>query len=102
MYKLFLRLRIKWAKVLAGTDYAVIPKKPNRKLLESMALRQNHAFNAPNDFGSDEEIERARKSDDFAITARLTLTSREKESALITMQQIHEEVVGNGFYKYGE
>jgi hypothetical protein len=80
----------------------LIPIKPTEALLESMAVRNDHSFCAPGWFGSDEEILAARKSEDFSVrlTATQTLTSTEKKNALITMRQLHEEVVGRGFYKY--
>jgi hypothetical protein len=67
-----------------------------------MAVRNDHSFCAPGWFETDEEILAARKSEDFSVRLMATqeLTSVEKKNTLIAMRQLHEEVVGRGFYKY--
>lgn len=80
-----------------------VPVTPPAGLLESMAVRLDHAF-GHGAFMSDEEIERARSSPDAldAAVARQWLTSAERRVRLEQMAQVHEEVVGRGFYRYPE
>jgi predicted nucleic acid-binding protein len=59
-------------KVIPMSDTITIPVEPDRALLASMAMRYRH------DFG--------------------LLDKRAQESLISTMRQIHEEVVGKGFY----
>lgn len=97
------KLKLKIARFLAGKDYAVIPVKPARELLLSMAFRENHAFGAPSYFNSDEEILKARDDNSnpwLQLQAKQTLTEAEKEGSIVTMRQLHEEVVGRGFYTH--
>lgn len=99
------KLKIKLAKLLVGKDYAVIPVKPSKELLISMAIREDHAFGIPHDFNSDEEILIAREDNLNPwrqMQAKLNLTQKEKDSRLVTLSQIHEEVVGRGFYRHGD
>ena len=72
-----------------------IPTTPPRGLLESMAMRYNHSFWHEL---SDTDIELMRAEN--LLWGRQFLTSQEKKSLLGTMRQLHEEVVGKGFYKY--
>lgn len=76
-------------------QYIRIPVKPSNELLNSMAIRYDHAFGLSL---PDEEIERMRK--EYPISGSQYKTKREKEQILITMKQLHEEVVGQGFYRY--
>ena len=55
-------------------DNAIAPREPSDGLLVSMAMRNNHGFGL--------------------------LSESAKASALIPMRQIHEEVVGIGFYRH--
>lgn len=80
-----------------ATNKCCIPVDPPDGLLKSMALRYNHAFGLSNGM-SDEEILETRKI--FPISGKQYLTSTEKSAILSTMRQLHEEVVGKGFYKY--
>ena len=74
-----------------------ISTTPPKGLLESMAMRYDHAFGLS--YGmTDEEIQAIKR--DYPIMARQYYTFRERESLLTTMRQLHEEVVGKGFYKY--
>jgi len=54
--------------------HAIVPRVPSDGLLVSMAMRNNHGFGL--------------------------LSESAKASALIPMRQIHEEVVGIGFYRH--
>jgi hypothetical protein len=74
-----------------------IPTTPPKGLLESMAMRYNHSFGLSSGM-RDDEILSLRESE--PIMGRQYLTSTERQSLLITMRQLHEEVVGKGFYKY--
>ena len=65
-------------------QYVTVPVEPTPALLVSMAMRYRH------DFGID--------TDDSSPMS-CGLTDRERESILNTMRQIHEEVVGKGFYR---
>jgi len=76
-------------------QYIRIPVKPSNELLNSMAIRYDHAFGLSL---PDEEIEIMRK--EYPIWGSQYKTKREKEQILITMKQLHEEVVGQGFYRY--
>jgi hypothetical protein len=82
--------------------FVVVPIEPPIELLTSMAMRQDHSFLAPQHFDSDEDILKARQSDDFAIMlmGKQDKTTREREVTLNEMRKLHEEVVGKGFYKY--
>ncbi len=78
-------------------NYVIVPVKPPRSLLVSMAMREDHAFGMG--FGmSDEDIQKIK--DEEPIMANQYYTSRERECMLSTMKQLHEEVVGKGFYNY--
>lgn len=83
-------------------ETVTIPKKPSPELLNSMAMRMNHAFNLPHGL-TDEQIMKARADDsDFGtmVMAQHFLTTREKEMILKDMERIFDEVTGQGFYKY--
>jgi len=89
---------LKIAKWLVGPNHVVIPVKPPRELLVSMAFRENHAF-CMNDL-TDREIIELRKVS--PIMGRQYLTSTEKENTLVRLSQLHEEVVGKGFFNYDQ
>lgn len=78
-------------------DHVVVPKKAPRELLSSMAMRYDHSFGMGCNL-TDNEILEERKNGN--IFANQYMTSRERESLITTMSQLHEEVVGTGFYKY--
>ena len=83
-------------EILAYFGLVAVPIKPSKGLLNSMAMRYNHAFGMS--FGMpDKEIEEMRKKS--PIMGRQLLTSREKEVIIGQMEQLHEEVVGKGFYQ---
>lgn len=72
-------------------NYVLVSKKPTQALLVSMATRFRHDF-----MGSTrEEVLEADKDNPFASFA---MSQQEKEYLLSTMTQLHEEVVGEGFY----
>ena len=68
---------ILWAcRKLVGKNYAIVPVKPSDGLLMSMAIRNDHGLG-------------------------LYIHKEEAvQSAMRTMRQLHEEVVGTGFYQY--
>lgn len=78
-------------------EIITIPVTPPPGLLESMALRDDHSFGMSAGM-ADEEIENLRK--ESPIMGRQFLTKAERESRLRSMAQLHEEVVGKGFYRY--
>ena len=78
-------------------DHIIVPKTPPKGLLESMAMRYNHSFHMECKL-TDEEILKEREEGNFF--AHQYLTRREKDAILETMRQLHEEVVGEGFYNY--
>jgi len=67
----------------APEGFAVVPVKPPRGLLVSMALRQNHAF----------MLDR-----DPADPLSAGVDPSHREATLSSMAQLYEEVVGEGFY----
>jgi hypothetical protein len=58
---------------LDAAGFVVVPKEPTKGLLTSMAIRHDHGFFAG-------------------------YTDDEREAVLRSMRQLHEEVVGTGFY----
>ncbi len=78
-------------------EHITIPIKPSNGLLFSMAMRYDHSFGMDCDL-TDEEILKERAEGNFF--AGNYKTKREKECIISTMRQLHEEVVGTGFYKY--
>jgi len=71
-------------KVITDLGFAVVPEKPSRGLLISMALRMDHAFCAP-------------EQSLFGMSV-FGHTNDYRESVLTTLRQAYEEVVGKGFY----
>jgi len=82
-------------KILGKFGLVIIPIKPTQYLLNSMAVRQNHAFGMSAGM-ADEEINKIRQ--ESLIFGNQLLTSREKRAAINEMVQLHEEVVLRGFY----
>jgi phage N-6-adenine-methyltransferase len=83
-------------------ETVTIPVVPPEGLLESMATRLDHAFGLSAGM-TDEQIEQMRNSPnalDAAIARGQWLTSAERAARLVSMAQVHEEVVGKGFYRY--
>lgn len=78
-------------------ECVVVPVIPPTGLLFSMAMRSDHAFGLSGNM-SDDEIEQIKKEN--PICAGQYYTSKERECLLRSMRQLHEEVVGTGFYKY--
>ena len=76
---------IDWV-IAEATDgkFSLVPTTPTKELLNSMGLRYRH------DFGLD------RQEDSNMLTCGVT--DEERESIRTTMRQLHEEVVGTGFY----
>lgn len=63
---------ITFRETLAREGFAIVARQPERELLASMALRQDHGFGLHT-----EDI---------------------REQRISEMRQLHEEVVGEGFY----
>ncbi len=66
--------------------YVLVPIKPTDGLLMSMAIRYDHGLGCPGYY--DQPM---FKQNDITHDMHL-------KSTLITMRQLHEEVVGTGFY----
>jgi hypothetical protein len=83
------------------SETITIPIDPPPGLLESMAMRCNHAFGLSTGI-SDEKINAMRNSDSVLdkMMGGQYMTSREREALLADMRRCHEEVVGTGFFKY--
>lgn len=67
--------------------WVLVPREPTPELLMSMAIRYDHGLGMPGYY--DQEL-----FSQSGITH-----ARRLESALTTMRQLHEEVVGTGFYR---
>jgi hypothetical protein len=72
---------------LEATGMAIVPTKPTEILLKSMAVRYDHGLGMPGYY--DQEL----------IASEGVTHARRLESTMITMRQLHEEVVGTGFYR---
>lgn len=70
--------------------WVVVPVEPTDKLLLSMAIRFDHGLGLPGYY--DQELFGKKLGGDISHARRL-------EVALSQMRQLHEEVVGAGFYK---
>ncbi len=68
-------------------DHVIVPVEPTEALLLSMAVRYDHGLGIPGYY--DQEL--------FAGSG-ITHAQR-LQGALSTMRQLHEEVVGKGFYR---
>jgi hypothetical protein len=88
---------IKLINKLIGPTYVIIPACPPSGLLYSMALRDDHAFGMSDGMTDDKIIELRKNS---PICGNQYLTMAEKQNRLNSMRQLHEEVVGKGFYTY--
>lgn len=71
---------------LSDRKLAIIPKEPSQALLMSMAIRSDHGLGCPGYY--DQALLGGKEGDHV----------RRVESALRSMSQLHEEVVGEGFY----
>jgi hypothetical protein len=90
-FRLRLRPRKEMLELLglpeAPEGHVVIPVKPTDALLMSMAVRYDHGLGMPGYY--DQEL----------FSASGVTHAQRLESALGTMRQLHEEVVGKGFYR---
>jgi hypothetical protein len=73
------------AKVPKG--HVIVPVKPTDALLLSMAVRYDHGLGIPGYY--DQEV----------FSASGITHAQRLQAALTTMRQLHEEVVGEGFYR---
>lgn len=78
---------VSWNTRHTPKGYALIPIEPTEALLESMAVRYDHGLACPGYY------DQAMFKSDISHKERL-------ESTVRTMRQLHEEVVGVGFYKH--
>lgn len=69
------------------TQWVMVPKEPTDELLRSMAIRYDHGLGVPGYY------------DQPIFGAENVGHARRLESAMTTMRQLHEEVVGTGFYR---
>ena len=83
--------------LLPDAEHITIPVKASAALLHSMAVRYDHSLGISEGV-TDDEIIAMRKAE--PIMAAMYRTSREREGLMTTMKQLHEEVVGKGFYNY--
>lgn len=83
--------RLKFLETLAShvetEEHVVVPVKPTDALLLSMAVRYDHGLGIPGYY--DQEL----------FSGSGLTHARRLEAALTTMRQLHEEVVGKGFYR---
>lgn len=79
---------------LSKGKWCLVPTSPSADLLNNMAMRYDHSFFC---VVPDAEIEEIRKKS--PLFGGTMLTSQEREGIIRTMKQLHEEVVGKGFYK---
>lgn len=68
-------------------DHVIVPVKPTDALLMSMAVRYDHGLGIPGYY--DQEL----------FSGSGITHAQHLEAALTTMRQLHEEVVGKGFYR---
>lgn len=73
---------------LAARGLVVVPKVPSEGLLNSMAMRYDHGLFMPAGMS------------DFSPYATEADRQKKINSVKITMKQLHEEVVGTGFFRY--
>lgn len=79
------------------SETITVPTEPPLALLESMALRYDHSWGISAGM-TDEQIEAMRAC--HPIMAGQYLTRSQRAAVLTQMRQLHEEVVGKGFYRY--
>lgn len=72
---------------------ALVPVKPTRGLLISMAIRSDHALGIP---GYYDEMREHLPADH---PMKSVTHAQRMQSTMNSMRQLHEEVVGTGFYK---
>lgn len=72
---------------LSAEGLVTVPVEPTDGLLMSMAIRSDHALGMPGYY------------DDPMFSASGVTHARRLEVALTEARQLHEEVVGKGFYK---
>lgn len=82
-----LRRRKEFTDMFVPEGHVVVPVKPTDELLLSMAVRYDHGLGIPGYY--DQEL----------FSGSRVAHAQRLEAALTTMRQIHEEVVGTGFYK---
>jgi len=82
-----LKRRKEFSDLVVPEGHVVVPVKPTDELLLSMAVRYDHGLGIPGYY--DQEL----------FSASGVTHARRLESALTTMRQIHEEVVGTGFHR---
>lgn len=79
------------SRIIAALDaagFSIVPKEPPPGLLISMAMRHNHAFLfAPQTVGG--------------VRVGSGVPPEYRENVLSSMRQLHEEVVGTGFWSPG-
>ncbi len=78
-------------------NYILVSQKPSQGLLISMATRFRHDFMMP----SREEIQQQNQQNQIPDSPFLAfnMTQREKDNLLTSMNQLHEEMVREGFYQ---
>ena len=67
-----------------GREYTLVPKVATEELLHSMAVRYDHGLGVPGYYDNPMFLGAGHK--------------RRMESTISQMRQLHEEVVGTGFY----
>lgn len=67
--------------------HVVVPSEPTNTLLMSMAVRYDHGLGIPGYY--DQEL----------FSGSGITHAQRLQAALTTMRQLHEEVVGKGFYR---
>lgn len=80
-------------KAEVPADMVLVPREPTPGLLMSMALRYDHGLGMPGYYDDIQQM-LPEGHPEKGITH-----ARRLESTLTTMRQLHEEVVGAGFYK---
>ncbi|NTF17992.1 hypothetical protein G6L37_06215 [Agrobacterium rubi] len=79
--------RTEFMGLFVPESHVVVPVEPTDALLLSMAVRYDHGLGVPGYY--DQEL----------FSASGVTHAQRLESALSTMRQLHEEVVGKGFYR---
>lgn len=89
------------ASTLPSSDvpagYCLAPIEPSNALLMSMAIRYDHALALPGYYDQFSAFMAKSNTPDGALVHVATHAQR-LASTLSTMRQLHEEVVGKGFY----
>jgi hypothetical protein len=72
---------------LEAAGMVIVPKEPTEGLLRSMAIRYDHGLGVPGYY-------------DQPMIAKYSVSHEQRIAGTITtMRQLHEEVVGTGFYR---